>query len=357
MEKQRVHLFLCSSPLQAVHAHMLRSQCPDFAQDEALFFYEPRVSTRLVQHDLWSEVVALQSSKREFGNAPRNIRENLKQMRCALAYRRRHSINLVIDSLFWLMNNVAAASLRSWCLEQNISFSLSILDEGAILYTTKRMSWKRLFRCWGRSAYLLANGLRSVVITSGSADYRHPLCTALYCLHPELLSPPSRIRVVRLRAEWLEPVYGGSFEGFEFPASSCLYLSQPLSGQIGVDQQAELVLACRRFLERKGIVNFFFKAHHFDDPKWLDVLEKRCGFGPVPWEGTLPVELLAARCNADAIFSHFSSALLNLRFYGYKGNILCFGLEQLRGTCLGESEFREYSDIARQLSTVEIVDP
>jgi hypothetical protein len=357
MQDSKIHLFLCSSPLQVVHAHMLRSRCPDFTAGDSLLFYEPGISPELIRFESWKQVVALQSGKREFGNAPDHIRENVKEIQRVLEHGQYASVHLVIDSLFWLTNNVVAAMLLNRCRKEGIAFSFSILDEGAVLYTSKEMSWARLLRCWARSAYLTAHGLGTVILTRRSAEYRHRLCGAVYCLHPDLITPPPRVRVVPLRPEWLQSAYGDCFGPFEFPQRSCLYLSQPLYNQLGVSGQTELLLACRDALARRGIKNFYYKAHHFDQPAWLASLEQRCGFRPVSPNGTLPVEVVASQCNADVIFSHFSSALLNLRVYGYRGTIVSYGLERLRGVSLGKRECREYYDVLRRLPHIEIVDP
>jgi hypothetical protein len=305
---------------------------------------------------MWDGVTELASSKRQFGNAIANIRKNLEIFETRIDLTNYDHIHLVISDVFWLMNNVALAALRRKCEKLAIKFSFSILDEGAILYSGGRLSWKRTLRCWARSLYLIGNRLDTVFVSDGNADYRNASCERVFCLHPKLISAPSSVDKVRINPDLLDEIYGDRFGQLPMPPASALYLSQPLYVKLGVDAHMRLVLASRDLLEKQGVRRFFYKAHHFDTPEWTSVLESRCGLEPVPNSGDLPIEVWARKCSAEVVFSHFSSALLNLGAYGFMGRVVAAGLNQLMHAFREPNEYHQYVDAVTRIGGIEMMD-
>lgn len=351
-----LNIFLCSSPLQIAHAHLVRKG--HFApEDECLLFCEPPANEALIRPEMWREVTILAASCFANGNRARHIRQNLQVISERIDFARHDSVHLLISDLFWLMNNAAVAEMAKQCRRAGIDFSFSILDEGALLYTVGKLSWKRLIRCWGRSAYLTAHRLKTVVVRQSNADYRHPLCRALYCLHPQLITPPDRVPVLPIDPGGLHEIYGDAFGELKLPENSCVYVSQPLYLSLGMQYQAGLVSSCREMMARQGIRNFFYKPHHFDNPEWIRVLENQCKFTRIPRQEHFPVEVWATRCNADVIFGHFSSALLNLQVYGYGGAVMACGLDRVRAAFSERRAYLEFRAALQKLRTVQVVDP
>jgi hypothetical protein len=354
--EEQLNIFLCSSPLQIVHSHIVRYCYFQDGSGDCILFCEPPVDERLVRRNVWRTANTLAPTKREYGSAVRNIRHNLQTILREVDFRRYGSVHLLVSDLFWLMNNVTVATLARECKARGVVFSFSILDEGALLYTIGRLSWKRKFRCWGRSLYLAANGLQTVIVGQSNADYRHPLCRAVYCLHPQLIAVRANFPVLPIQPHHLADVYGDDLGRLDLPEGSCLYLSQPLYSRIGIAGQAELVSACREMLAGQGIRNFYYKAHHFDRQDWLEVLESQ-GFHRISTSRSFPVEVWARACNAEVIFSHFSSALLNLRLYGFEGRVAACGLGHVKAAFLELQAFLEYRVALERLRTIEVLDP
>jgi hypothetical protein len=352
---RHAHVFLCSSPLQLVHAHLVRRYCLEADASDCFLFCEPPLDVRLVEPQMWHAVVPLPSSKRVDGNAVGAIREALQRITEMVNVTSYTAVHLVVSDLFWLLNNVAVAKFGADLPRRGIEFDISILDEGAILYTTRNLGWQRRVRALGRSAYLAVHGLPSVIVRQGNADYRHPLCRTLYCLHPELVTAPPGVRKIALEPHRIDAVYGDRLGEVQLPERSCLYLSQPLYHYIGIARQRALVNASREMLKRRGMQNFFFKPHHFDTTEWQQSLETDCGFRMVAGH-SLPVEVWAKRCNAEIVFGHFSSALINLPVYGYGGRVIACGLAALRDVFSDSRSYAEYRSTLERLNTVEIVD-
>jgi hypothetical protein len=352
---KKLHILFCSSPLQFVHAHLVR-RSGALGEGEVRLFCEPPISPMLIVPGMWDGVTELASSKRQFGDAIANIRKNLEIFETRIDLMNYDHIHLVISDVFWLMNNVALAALRRKCEKLAIKFSFSILDEGAILYFGARLSWKRTLRCWARSLYLIGNRLDTVFVSDGNADYRNALCERVFCLHPKLIPAPSTVDKVRINPDLLDEIYGDRFGQLPMPPASALYLSQPLYVKLGVDAHMRLVLASRDLLEKQGVRRFFYKAHHFDTPEWTSVLESRCGLEPIPNSGALPIEVWARRCNAEVVFSHFSSALLNLGAYGFMGRVVAAGLNQLMRVFRDTNEYHQYIDAVTRIGGIEMMD-
>ena len=71
-------IFLCSSPLQLIHAHLIRHNYLAGQDSDCFLFYEGPVSKQLLVTKMWNSVTELITSKRAQGNAQRNIASNLK---------------------------------------------------------------------------------------------------------------------------------------------------------------------------------------------------------------------------------------------------------------------------------------
>jgi len=351
-----IHLFLCSSPLQFVHAHVVRHSNV-LGHGEFQLFCEPPISPLLLMPGMWDGVTELTSSKRTFGKAITNIRSNLEIFESHINFSNYDQIHLVVSDLFWLMNNVVVAALRRKCKKLGVKFSFSILDEGAVLYSGGRLTWKRTFRCWARSLYLTGHGLDTIFVSDANADYRNELCERVFCLHPELIPTPPGVEKLRIDPSLLDEIYGDRFGALFLPPASALYLSQPLYEKLGIDGHARLVLASRDVLERQGMRRFFYKAHHFDSRQWTSVLESRCGLEPISNSEALPVEVWGRRCSADVVFSHYSSALLNLGSYGFRGRVVVAGLSHLTHVFRDLNEYNQYVSAVTRIGGIEIMDP
>jgi len=350
-------IFLCSSPLQLIHAHLVRHNYLAAHDSDYFLFHEGSVSKQLIVDKMWTSVTELTSSKRAHGKAHQNITTNLETIFAQVHWDQFSSIEVIISDLYWLMNNVAVAAISRMCRVSKKQFSFSILDEGAVLYTGDRLGWKRSIRCLGRSAYLFLNGLETIVVRNSNADYRHPACQTVYCLHPAFLRVPDHVPKLPIDPERLDEVYNHAFGDLRVEPLSALYLSQPVYQTIGIAGQAELVRASQDMLRRQGIVNFYYKPHHFDSDEWRKTLQQEIGFSPIPNGHGLPVEVWAKSCNAEVIFGHFSSALLNMRAYGYQGRVVACGLKQVSGVFLENKQFLEYLNVLTRLGTVEMLDP
>jgi hypothetical protein len=352
-----VTIFLCSSPLQLIHAHLVRHDHLNQKEDDCFLFVEGEVPEQLIIKGMWTSITKLESSKRAFGSAQKNITTNLESIFSAVHWEQYSAVHLIISDLYWLMNNVAMASLSRRCKKARKRFSFSILDEGAVVYTGDRLGWKRRLRCLGRSAYLFLNGLETVVVTDANADYRHPWCKTVYCLHPSLLRVPPQVPKVAIDPERLREIYSAGFGELRLAPRSALYLSQPVYQTLGMERHSELVCASRDVLGQQGIRNFYYKPHHFDSVEWRATMEKKLGFLPIPNGHGLPVEVLGRTCNAEIIFGHFSSALLNLHAYGYQGRVVACALKQVSSVFLENQQFLEYLDVLARIGTIETLDP
>jgi hypothetical protein len=71
-------IFLCSSPLQLIHAHLIRHNYLAGQDSDGFLFYEGPVFKQLLLTTMWNSVTELITRKRAHGNAQRNIASNLK---------------------------------------------------------------------------------------------------------------------------------------------------------------------------------------------------------------------------------------------------------------------------------------
>jgi hypothetical protein len=349
----KLTLFQCGASLEVLHAHLVRAAHDGEAGDWVIAFPE-WVPPLVLRQEMWTKQLAVADARPEYGHAADKIRKNLETLANEISLASYRQIELVVSDLFWLMNNVIVAWMVRFCACRKIQFRLSLMDEGAVLYTGTRLGMRRTLKSLAKFVYLKLHRFSALWIRPGNADYLNPLCTKVYCLHPNLLDLPRHVEVERIDSAWMAVVYGSNQAKIPLPPGSCLYLSQPLYKSIDMERQLEVVQESRSYLQKQGIIHFYYKAHHADVPEWLGRLESECRFQPLALQDRIPVELVARTCGADIVLGHSTSALLNLRVYGYRGRIISFGLQKLRAAS-EESQYHYYLSALKKLGQVELV--
>jgi O-antigen/teichoic acid export membrane protein len=349
----KLTLFQCGASLEVLHAHLVRAAHCGEGGDWVIAFPE-WVSRLVLRQEMWAKVLAVADTRPEYGHAAAKIRKNLEVLAKEVPLARYRQIDLVVSDLFFPMNNVLVAYMARFCQSEKIGFTLSLMDEGSVLYAGTRLGVRRALKSFAKFAYLKLHRFPALLIHPGNADYLNPLCTKVFCLHPELLDLPQHVEMERIDPGRMAAVYGLSQAEIQLPARSCLYLSQPLYKTIDMGRQLTVVQESKRYLQKQGIIHFYYKAHHADLPEWLGRLESDCGFRPLALQDRIPVELVARTCDADVVLGHSTSALLNLRLYGYRGRIVSFGLQKLRAAA-EPSQYEDYLSAVKKLGQVELV--
>jgi len=347
-------LIQCNATLEVVHSHLVRAVWREKPGDWVLA-YPNWVSERAVRPEMWTKALPVGDTRPEYGGVTRRIRRNVAILDGSVQFDAYSRIDLVVSDLFWLMNNVLVAKMVHSCRSQQIEFSLSLLDEGAVLYSGTRLGLRCSLRCAMKYVYLRLHGLPALLIHPGNADYLHPLCERVFCLHPELLNLPKHVDSVKIDTNALEQVYRDRLPTLDFPPGSCLYLSQPLYKLVGVKCQLAVVRSFRERLRGQGISHFYYKPHHADLPFWCELLEAECGLRPLEFREMVPIEMVASRCNANVIVSHTSSALMNLKRYGYHGRLIAYGLDQLKASFREISQYEDFRRALKRLGVVEFI--
>ena len=349
----KLTLFQCGASLEVLHAHLVRAAYQGEAGDWVITFPE-WVSRLVLRQEMWTKALAVTDTRPEYGHAASKVRKNLETLANEISLASYRQIELVVSDLFWLMNNVFVAWMVHFCRSRNIHFRLSLIDEGAVLYTGTHLGMRRTLKSLAKFAYLKLHRFPALWIHSGNADYLNALCTKVYCLHPNLLDLPQHVEMERIDPGWMAAVYGSNQAEIQLPVRSCLYLSQPLYKSIDMARQLGVVQESRSYLQKQGMIHFYYKAHHADLPEWLGRLEKDCSFQPLALQDRIPIELVARTCGADVVLGHSTSALLNLRAYGYRGRIISFGLQKLRAAS-ETSQYQHYLSAVKKLGQVELV--
>lgn len=355
MQPRSLTIIQCNASLEVIHSHLVRAAHLDEGTDWAIS-YPAWVSERVIRTDFWTFVLPGCDTRPEYGEVVDRIQQTLSNLRKTIRFAMYSRIHLVVSDLSWLMNNVLLTTLSRFCRRHKIEFALSLLDEGSVLYTGARFGLRRSLRSAAKYMYLRLHGLPASLILPGNVDYFNPLCGRIYCLHSQLLKVPGTVAVEEIRTELLESVYGDVIPALPCPPRSCLYLSQPLYKLVGADRQLAVVRSCIARLSAEGIKSFYYKPHHADLPFWCELIEKECGLRQLEFRESVPIELLASRCTADVVVSHSTSALLNLRRYGYKGRVLAYGLPQLRGSFREQSQYDSFLHMLNRMDGVEMID-
>lgn len=314
------HVMLISSPLQAVVAAMLLAGECELNPSRTIVFIEDDGLAGLFD-DVACVAIA---NTRLAGRA--NISANLRLIESYLA----GPVTLWVSDILWPMNNALYTALRATRRLEAVNF----YDEGMVLYWQERLSRLSSIRqCLKFVLLRLRLGTR-FTCPARAPFYDNDRNGHVYALHPELLSSTERVRPVVLdldrvesmgqrldaqlgNSEWTRPLVGGA-----------LVLSQPYYRVADPEKFLSVMHGLATELRRRGHDRLFIKLHPSEGIAQFDKNYRRLGFDAILSGLKAPVETVLRSLPASCTLASFnSSALLNARKYGFKGNILSYGLD------------------------------
>lgn len=326
MTTGHLDLFICSSPLEVVTAHVIARHYTTAETTTKVLAVEGEPDPRIVDSALWTEVVVLHDSRLVLPQWRQRFADNLAAVR---AVKRRHAAQtgtLLVSNLYWLMNNALVADTVA-AKSSGADFDLALFDQGLVMYCQARLGLPELAeipRAIAKYALLRANGFPAMLITPWNADLRHPLPRRVFCWHPALLAPSKRLVP-------LDHGHVASYAARQLPAlplltrDACLYLSQPIYRFIGRDTFKPFVERLRDTLIARGFSELYYKPHHHDDDEWRRFLEDELSFRALSGYDRLPAELLAIAIRPPLVAGHTSSALMNIAEWLDDVHVLAFG--------------------------------
>lgn len=326
-----MHLFLVSSPLQAISATNIRLQyLKDVKDKDILLFCEGGEYESIVDSTVWNNIIFGRNTRPSIYNAKDNIRFNLKLIESFCQDKSTNSITLYISDLYWLFNNVVFAHMSK---QFSGHFSSAIYDEGVVMYAKQQLSVRDFLLSLKKYIWIKVNGFQGIMLRPSNYEHRNPLVEYIYCYHPELFENNlRRNKAVTLYPEIVIPSIirvTGSSAPIGYDANSLLFLSQPLYRIMDEEDYKAIIINMMQYFSKKGISNFVVKPHPADKKEWMDYLINDLGFKVFPLDSNIAIEAYAHRLNFGYVVSFTSSALLNLNKFGFKGKSVSYGINAI----------------------------
>ncbi|GJM07319.1 MAG: hypothetical protein DHS20C10_10530 [marine bacterium B5-7] len=323
--KSELNLFCVHSPLQVVSAHCVSAQY--FKEKRRVLFCEDRAYQRCTSDAYWDDIFFGLMTRSVTHNAAKNIRANLAVIDEILQKYQPRSISLYVSELQWMCNNAIYTYLARYFTPGNLK--LSFIDEGFHLYIDTpdysiELRRKRFLKYFWMRFHRLPCQLRSTIST-----YKKENVHAVYCYHPELLESEKykNCHICSLSNKVIGDYSTeiGVTEKFG-DNDSALFLSQPYYRHIPPRIFKNVLRQMKRNLS-DDVKHIFYKPHPSDSEEWMAFLEQELGFKPLPLSKDVPIELVARYLDFKCVVGISSSALLNLRKFGYTGDIISFGAD------------------------------
>ncbi len=327
MRKGFKNIFLVSSALQSITVFILFKRDAQLRDNSIVFLEE---GTALFPQN-YGKVVVILSTR----NNRKAIQINFEKINKFIS----GNTVLWVSDLFWPMNNFLYTRL----LRSENLLRINFFDEGMVLYWRERVGLARFTR----------EALKSAVLKVQLGDYsylsRSPFFGAkklgeTHAYHKDLLTHES-VKEIGVEPKDLEEYRAAiGIENLNIPASDfsggvALFLAGPYYRLSSKSEFSDLLSKLVAYLNECGLYNQIIKLHPTESNQdYLD--HYRChGFKLIDCVSSIPVEAYADLMgNIDCIVGFNSSALLNLRKFSFKGNLVSFGLDYMANLAKFDSD-------------------
>ena len=331
------------TPLQLLAATNLRLQ---YKLENSILIYEGSVLQSLVIPSLWEVVYEGWQSRTVTHQPGKAIRFNLCLLHDVLERFTPDNVCLYISELQWMCNKAFYAMLRK---KFPNSLKVCFLDEGLHFYiNNKKFSEETKLKTWLKFIWMRLHGLPSTHEYTYQF-YKKKRVQSLYAYHPNLFEPElyANAEVFKLDADYLSK-YTNKICTIEHDIGApkeLLFLSQAYYWDIPESSFKEVVVDMVSYFRAKGVEQFYVKPHHSDTVEWIDYLCSELGFQITKLPQNMPIEIYARQLKYECLVSISSSALLNLKTFGYEGSVLSYGMMRCSLT-------KKYTQIHKKLLSI-----
>jgi hypothetical protein len=238
---------------------------------------------------------------------------------------------LWLSELFWPMNNALYAYIR----RAKKILGLNFFDEGMVLYWLEMMGKRRYMRELLKSIFLKFF-LGNYFVLNKNPFLVPEDNSLIYAYHPELINSANKfeIKVDKGHLHKYRELSGISLDkhslGNEIGDKAALFLTGPyyrLSSKHAFDA---LLTSLVKRLTSLGYSKLYIKLHPTETMDDYKLYYEKHGFKLAFFGEHYPVEVYGDLLgNGLCLVGFNSSALLNLRKFGFRGVLLSFGLDYI----------------------------
>jgi hypothetical protein len=244
------------------------------------------------------------------------------------------AVKLWISDPFWPMNNAIYTKLKI----QNKLLTVNYFDEGLVLYWQWNTNIYRLFREYSKSIYLkiwcdinyTQLGFKPFISLSPAE--------MVFAIHPNLLN----IEISTQKID-VDEYYTNQFTRYverrcmvnqannnihSIQGNSLFFLSQPYYRISSTKAYLDLLLGLRKYIYNNQFSEIFIKLHPSESEDDFNMFYRDMGFQLIKNPHNIPIEsYMSILPRETTLLSFNSSALLNSRVFGFRGQVVSYGLD------------------------------
>tara|TARA_B100002019_G_scaffold126528_1_gene108985 strand:- start:11646 stop:12692 length:1047 start_codon:yes stop_codon:yes gene_type:complete len=312
---------LISSPLQALvfwiiynsHSNLNEIKFTIFIEDGYMLPSHPNL-----------KIIYIHSTR---GNKFDAIKKNIK----LIDNESPNDITLWISDLLWPMNNACYSFLQN----RRCLFKVNFFDEGMVMYWQEKLNlYRYLKEVLKFKVYEFKHSI-SFSNPKRMLFYDNHKNGDVYAIHPKLLKYKKRTHQIII-----EDAYVNSFRHelagyvdfqdsiYNQDSKNVLFLSQPFYRVTDLKNFKNVIYKLITLLKKSGYEKLYVKMHPSESISDFNNLYKELGFEMAFDSSILPVEAYLSKLNSkSSLVSFNSSALLNAKEFGFKGDIISAGLD------------------------------
>jgi hypothetical protein len=317
--KKYKNLFIISSALQSVSVFLILQNNKSFIPDSIVFIEEGLSNFP----DAICETRKILPTR----NKKSAINNNCKYI---LSFSDQQS-TLWVSDLFWPMNNAIYTHMRSAKQLLGINF----IDEGMVLYWLAKMGKKRYIRELLKSIYLKIF-LGNYYILNKNPFLVPENKSFIYAYHPELISSSNKfkIEINKNNLNKYRVLSGINFDEHilsdDVNVKAALFLAGPYYRLSSKHTFDVLLASLSKRLTTLGYKKLYIKLHPTETIDDYKIYYENHGFELAFFGEHHPIEVYGDLLGEFLCVVGFnSSALLNLRKFGFKGILLSYGLDYI----------------------------
>lgn len=242
-----------------------------------------------------------------------------------------NDITLWVSDLLWPMNNACYSFLKNRRCLAKVNF----FDEGMVMYWQEKLNlYRYLKEVLKFKVYQFKHSI-SFATPKRMLFYDNNKNGDVYAIHPRLLKYKKRTHQIII-----EDVHVNSFRHelagninfhhsiYNQASKNVFFLSQPFYRVTDLKNFKSVIYRLTNLLKKSGYDNLYVKMHPSESISDFKNLYKDLGFEMVFDSSILPIEAYLSKLNSkSSLVSFNSSALLNAREFGFKGDIISAGLD------------------------------
>ena len=326
MEKQHSGIqiiFLISSPLQALACWLIINDDSFLKKSDIIVFTEGYYTLKDIPNVTQIKLKNTRKNKK-------NIKDNIEIITSSI----NGKCELWVSELLWPMNNAAYSNLKA----NNRIESMNFFDEGVVMYFNITHSIYQYARELIKS-FILKFYFKNYTFPSRKMFSESEKNGKIAAFNPELIDNFKNIKKIYIKQNiinefaenFIKKNHKKEIDRINKSKEPVLILAQPFYRVMKSRKFEEILIKLKNYLNSRDVSDIFIKLHPSESLKDYKSHYNHLGFKLVFSDlQSTPAEVLLSKLNRNVKVASFgTSAFINARKFGFCGEMIIYGFEQI----------------------------